>query len=81
MCDLVGFERLYLANEGKANLIVSDEEKISILNILIEFPEGAETVVIGEVTGVERENILLETELGSKRLLNRPSGMMLPRIY
>ena len=80
MCDLVGFDPLYLANEGKAILIVSDEEKLSIMNILKEFPEGAESVVIGEVTGIERGRLLLETPLGSKRLLTRLSGMMLPRI-
>ncbi|MEH7885781.1 hydrogenase expression/formation protein HypE [Bacillus sp. JJ1609] len=80
MCELIGFDPLYLANEGKAILIVSDEEKISIMNILKEFPEGAESVVIGEVTGIERGRLLLETPLGSKRLLTRLSGMMLPRI-
>lgn len=80
MCDLVGFDPLYLANEGKAILIVSDEEKLSILNMLKEFPEGAESVVIGEVAGIERGRLLLETPIGSKRLLNRLSGMMLPRI-
>ncbi|HAQ08645.1 MAG TPA: hydrogenase expression/formation protein HypE [Bacillus bacterium] len=80
MCDLVGFDPLYLANEGKAILIVAAEEKDKVLDILTGFPEGENAVVIGEVTGTGRGRLLLETPLGSKRLLTRLAGMMLPRI-
>jgi hydrogenase expression/formation protein HypE len=80
MCDLVGFDPLYLANEGKAILIVADEEKNKILSILGEFPEGQSSVIIGTVTGIEKGRLLLETPLGSKRLLTRLTGTMLPRI-
>jgi hydrogenase expression/formation protein HypE len=80
MCDLVGYDPLYLANEGKAILIVSADEKENILEILKCFPEGKDSVVIGEVTGIEKGRLLLETPLGSKRLLSRLAGTMLPRI-
>lgn len=80
MCDLVGFDPMYLANEGKAILIVAAEEKHKILDMLAEFPEGKNAAVIGEVTATEKGRLLLETPLGSKRLLTRLAGMMLPRI-
>jgi hydrogenase expression/formation protein HypE len=80
MCDLVGYDPLYLANEGKAILVVSAEEKQKILGILASFPEGKDSTVIGEVTKSVKGRLLLETPLGSKRLLTRLAGMMLPRI-
>lgn len=80
VCDLLGFDPLYLANEGKAIIIVADKEKDKVLDILQEFPEGKDAVVIGLITGKEKGQLLLETPLGSKRLLTRLSGTMFPRI-
>ncbi|MGG3561451.1 hydrogenase expression/formation protein HypE [Neobacillus rhizosphaerae] len=80
VCDLVGFDPLYLANEGKAILFVADKEKEKVLEILREFPEGRDAVVIGSIMGKEKGQLLLETPLGSKRLLTRLSGTMFPRI-
>jgi hydrogenase expression/formation protein HypE len=79
-CDILGFEPLYLANEGKAILIVAAKEKDKVLDILREFPEGRDAVVIGSIIGKEKGQLLLETPLGSKRLLTRLSGTMFPRI-
>jgi hydrogenase expression/formation protein HypE len=80
VCDLLGFDPLYLANEGKAIIIVADKEKDTVINILREFPEGKDAVVIGSIIGKEKGQLLLETPLGSKRLLTRLSGTMFPRI-
>ena len=80
VCDLLGFDPLYLANEGKAILIVASEEKNKVIDILREFPEGRNAVLIGSIVGKEKGQLLLETPLGSKRLLTRLTGTMLPRI-
>jgi hydrogenase expression/formation protein HypE len=80
VCDLLGFDPLYLANEGKAILIVANQEKGKVIDILREFPEGRDAVVIGSIMGKEKGQLLLETPLGSKRLLTRLSGTMFPRI-
>jgi hydrogenase expression/formation protein HypE len=80
VCDLLGFDPLYLANEGKAIIVVAENEKDKVLDILREFPEGHDAVVIGSITGKQKGQLLLETPLGSKRLLNRLSGTMFPRI-
>lgn len=80
VCDMLGFDPLYLANEGKAIMIVDKNEVNKVLAILKEFPEGEEAKVIGSVTGKAKGNLLLQTPLGSKRLLSRLSGTMLPRI-
>lgn len=80
VCDLLGLDPLYLANEGKAIIVVAAEEKDKVLDILREFPEGRDAVVIGCITGKQKGQLFLETPLGSKRLLNRLSGTMFPRI-
>lgn len=80
VCDLLGFDPLYLANEGKAIIIVSDGEKEKVLDILREFPEGKDAVILGSIVGKGKGQLLLETPLGSKRLLTRLSGTMFPRI-
>jgi len=80
VCDLLGFDPLYLANEGKAIIIVGDKEKEKVLDILRRFKEGKDAVVIGSIIGKEKGQLLLETPLGSKRLLSRLSGTMFPRI-
>lgn len=80
VCDLLGFDPLYIANEGKAIIIVEANEKDKVIDILRDFPEGQDAVVIGSITGKHQGQLLLETPLGSKRLLNRLSGTMFPRI-
>lgn len=80
VCDLLGFDPLYLANEGKAILIVNRNKADDVLAILKRFPEGKAAQIIGKVTGKETGRLLLETPLGSKRILTRLSGTMLPRI-
>lgn len=80
VCDLLGFDPLYLANEGKAIIIVADKEKEKVLDLLREFPEGQDAVVIGSIIRKQKGQLLLETPLGSKRLLTRLTGTMFPRI-
>jgi hydrogenase expression/formation protein HypE len=80
VCDLLGFDPLYLANEGKAIIIVANKDKDRVIEILRGFPEGHDAVVIGSIIGKGKGQLLLETPLGSNRLLNRLSGTMFPRI-
>lgn len=80
VCDLLGFDPLYLANEGKAIIIVADKEKEKVLDIIREFPEGKDSVILGSIISKEKGMLLLETLLGPKRLLTRLSGTMFPRI-
>ncbi len=79
-CDILGFDPLYLANEGKVIMIAARRDRDRILEILHRFPEGKKAAVIGHVTGRGAGHLLLETPLGSRRRLHRLSGMMLPRI-
>lgn len=80
VCELIGFEPLYLANEGKAIIIVSAEDQQKVLDLLNKHSEGKDAMVIGTIIGKEKGQLLLKTPLGSTRMLNRLTGVMLPRI-
>lgn len=79
-CELMGFDPLYLANEGKAVMILPREEAEAALDALGTFPHGREARIIGTVTGTEKGQLLLRTPFGSTRRLYRLTGSMLPRI-
>ncbi len=79
-CDLLGYDPLYLANEGKAIIIVANEDKEKVLEAIRQLPEGQDAECIGIVSSTEKGQLLLETSLGVKRMLHRLSGIMLPRI-
>lgn len=79
-CDLLGYDPMFLANEGKAIIIVADEDKEKVLEAIRQTPEGKDATCIGKVTDIEKGQLLLETPLGVKRMLHRLSGIMLPRI-
>lgn len=80
MCGLLGFDPLYLANEGKAVLIVAGSDADQVLEALRSHAEGQDAAVIGRVTDKGAGRLLLRTPFGSTRRLNRLTGTMLPRI-
>ncbi|WP_042351909.1 hydrogenase expression/formation protein HypE [Bacillus massiliigorillae] len=79
-CDLLGFDPLYLANEGKVIIIVPAQEKECVLEVLHSFTEGKDAVCVGHIANTDKGQLLLQTPLGVKRPLHRLSGVMLPRI-
>lgn len=81
-CDLIGFDPLYIANEGKVIFIVPEDKKEMVLSALRNHPEGKDAVCIGSVDQVQQEKgqLLLKTPIGARRKLNRLAGVMLPRI-
>ncbi len=79
-CDILGYEPIYLANEGKIIFIVAKEDEENVLNVLHRFEEGVDAQIIGKVTEVKNGKLFLRTDLGTTRRLNRLSGILLPRI-
>ncbi len=80
LCEVLGFEPFYLANEGKILIVAGVDEYEKILNILKSDPLGEKSAVIGEVTDGNKGNVILNTYSGGKRILDIPSGVQLPRI-
>jgi hydrogenase expression/formation protein HypE len=79
-CELLGFDPLYVACEGRFLAIVPAADAGRALAALRALPDGAGAERIGEVTDGEPGRVLLRTRIGSHRRLERLSGEQLPRI-
>ena len=79
-CEMLGFDPLYIANEGKLVAMVSAEDAEAVLTAMRATRNGEEAVIIGAVTAEPRERVLLKTALGSTRIVDMLAGEMLPRI-
>ncbi len=79
ICDMLGFDPLYLANEGKAIIVVSKNSADSVLEILKKHPLGRDAAIIGNVTS-EFTGVRLATNIGGERILDMLEEDMLPRI-
>ncbi|EGW40407.1 hydrogenase expression/formation protein HypE [Desulfosporosinus sp. OT] len=79
-CEMLGLEPLYLANEGKALVIVSPEVADDVLQKIQAHPLGRYAARIGRVHEEKPGLVLLETPLGGKRIVGMLEGEHLPRI-
>ena len=79
-CDMLGLEPLYCANEGKLVAICAAEEAERLLGLMRALPEGAEAAIIGRVTADAAGRVVMRTELGGRRILQKLAGAQLPRI-
>jgi hydrogenase expression/formation protein HypE len=79
-CEMLGFDPLYIANEGKLVAIVAPADANAVLSAMRNTRYGEDAVRIGEVTAEPRGRVLLQTTLGSTRLVDMLAGEMLPRI-
>ena len=80
VCGLLGLEPLYLACEGRLVIMAPDEKAAEIVAALKPCPYSQEAAVIGHVTQDLPGRVTLTTELGTKTILPRPTGELLPRI-
>ena len=79
-CEMLGFDPLYLANEGKVIIILPGEKADEALEIIKKSPYGTNAIRIGEVFEKDPGMVLLETAFGTTRILDMLSGEILPRI-
>jgi hydrogenase expression/formation protein HypE len=79
-CELLGFDPLYLANEGKLLAFVSEKDTDAVLTAIKANPNGKDAAVIGEVTGDHAGNVVMETQIGGERIVDMLAGEQLPRI-
>lgn len=79
-CEMLGFDPLYVANEGKLIAFVKAEDAEKILGVMKQSPYGREAVVIGKVIEEGKSQVRLKTAIGGTRLVDMLPGEMLPRI-
>lgn len=80
MCEILGFDPLYIANEGKLLVIVSEKDSQKVLGTMKKHPMSKDAQIIGEVIKEDKNAVFLKTDIGGTRLLNMPAGELLPRI-
>jgi hydrogenase expression/formation protein HypE len=80
MCELLGFDPLHIANEGKVLIVANQEEGVHILEIMKKNNLGMQSAVIGRVTGEHPGKVVLKTETGGRRIIDSLTGDQLPRI-
>ena len=79
-CELLGFDPLYLANEGKLLAFVSGQDTDAVLAAIMANPYGKDAAVIGEVIEDPSGKVIMETRIGGKRIVDMLAGEQLPRI-
>ncbi|MCX6286669.1 MAG: hydrogenase expression/formation protein HypE [Bacteroidetes bacterium] len=80
MCELLGFDPLYVANEGKVVIVAAEKECGRILEIMKKNELGKQSAVIGKVVSDHPGKVVLKTETGGKRIIDSLTGDPLPRI-
>lgn len=80
VCELLGFDPMHLANEGKVVAVVEASEAERVLQIMRGHELGREAAPIGRITADGAGAVRVETEVGGVRRLQRPAGELLPRI-
>jgi len=80
LCDLLGFDPLYLANEGRLVAVVPGECAERVLASMRGNSRGRDSAVIGRVVAEHPGRVHLKTRIGGHRLLEPLSGEQFPRI-
>ncbi len=79
-CELLGFDPLYVANEGKLIAMVAPSDAEKVLAIMKRNRYGTEASIIGEVTDEHKGKVIMRTRLGTSRIVDMLIGELLPRI-
>jgi hydrogenase expression/formation protein HypE len=80
VCDLLGYDPLTLANEGKMLFVVAPEAADAVVTALRAHPLGRDAAQVGVVTAAHPGRVALRTVFGTRRVLDMPVGELLPRI-
>jgi len=79
-CELLGFDPVYVANEGKVVFFVAPEDAEQVLATLRAHPLGRDAARIGAVTAEHPRLLVARTAMGSNRVIPLQIGEQLPRI-
>jgi hydrogenase expression/formation protein HypE len=80
ICEILGLDPLYIANEGKFLLFVPAASAGEILSLMQADPLGGDAAMIGEVVDDHPGRVIMKTRIGSNRVVDMMSGEQLPRI-
>lgn len=79
-CEILGFDPLYVANEGKLLAVTAAVDAEKVVAAMRAHPAGKDAAVIGRVTEAHPGVVVLRTAIGGERVVDMISGEQLPRI-
>ena len=80
ICELLGFDPLYLANEGKLLCIVPECQAQTVLEAMRADDFGRQACLIGEIVAENPGRVVMQTTIGGRRIVDMLAGEQLPRI-
>lgn len=80
ICEILGFDPLFVANEGKVVIVADQQASEKVLSIMQNHPLGRNASIIGGMTAEYAGTAWMNTAIGGKRILDMLSGEQLPRI-
>ncbi len=80
VCDMLGLDPLYLANEGTMVIIAPAAEAQGLIDVLHGGKYSSKAAIIGEVSDEMPGKVTMKTGIGAEVILPRPGGELLPRI-
>ena len=80
VCEILGLDPLYVANEGNFIAFVPAGEGERAASLLRELPHGEEAIVIGRVVAEHARTVVMRTRIRGERIVDVMSGEQLPRI-
>jgi len=79
-CEILGYDPLYLANEGKLIAFVPPKDAEKVLDKMKKCKYGEQSIIIGKVVSTGKGTVYINTSIGGKRIVGMLSGQQLPRI-
>ncbi|MHB9095100.1 MAG: hydrogenase expression/formation protein HypE [Eubacteriales bacterium] len=79
-CEILGFDPLYVANEGKLLAVIPAETAERVVAAMKNHPYGTDSAIIGEVVADHPGRVVLSTGIGGRRIVDMLVGEQLPRI-
>jgi len=80
ICELLGFDPLYVANEGKLIAFVDADHTKEVLSVIQKDDYGKDASIIGEVVSDHCGKVVMQTRIGGTRIIDMLTGSQLPRI-
>jgi hydrogenase expression/formation protein HypE len=80
VCEILGLDPLFLANEGKMVVFCPREDTDNVLHTMKKHEYGKNAAIIGEVEKKGRGRLVLTTSIGGTREVDLPTGELVPRI-
>ena len=80
VCEVLGFDPLFLANEGKMILFCPKADAEAVLKAMRKHKYGRKASIIGSASKATKGRVVLKTSIGGERMIDLPTGELVPRI-